>query len=479
MTRLFAVLILTIVFAVPARGADEKPAAASAPAKPATQQERDKIAAMLAIAEKRQATEDEIAQLTADLKDASPRVRAHAAHVLGSLGAAGRPAVEALVSLAADPEPVVRREAVQALLEIRPGPKVTIPLIKKLLADADPAVRMRILNTLANVGKPAVPGLIEALKDEEAGKFACLVISEIGPDAAECGPALVERLKAEKLPEVRHQLMMALGAIESEVGVPVLVEEFADPESTNKVVAAFALGRIGPAAKAGVKVLSESLADKKDPVLKAVSAWALVRILPEDAAVKDKSVEVLAESLMSENALARTAAMRALADIRPGPDKVMPAIQRHLAGQDAAAAEESLHLLAAMGPPAVPALIKTLERPEFRALTASILGYIGPAAKDAVPALVEIAKTDKNHEARREALLALGGIGGSPELIVPVAVAALADRDSKLVVAACFTLAKLGPAAKDAVPALTKLAQGKDEVLKEQAEKALKAIEGK
>ena len=78
---------------------------------------------------------------------------------MGELGAAAKPAVEALVAAAVDPEPVVRRAASQAVLKIHPGPAVTLPLVKKLLRDADPAVRMRFLLSVADLGKGAVPGL--------------------------------------------------------------------------------------------------------------------------------------------------------------------------------------------------------------------------------------------------------------------------------------------------------------------------------
>ena len=260
-------------------------------------EEQMHLGAVQAVREKGQASAAEMQLLIEKLKNPSPLVRAHAAQVLGQLGEAGRPAVEALVPLAADPDPLVRREAAHAVLKIRPGPAVTIPLVKKLLADADPGLRNRILNTLAGLGKAAVPGLIEALKDDEAGKYACLVLASIGPDAVDAVPALVARLKTEKRPEVQQQIVTALGAIGSAAAVPALAEELSAAEDATCVAAAFALGRIGPPARAGEAVLNKSLASS-DAVLKVVSAWALAKIAPEDAAAKDRAVEVLAEALL-------------------------------------------------------------------------------------------------------------------------------------------------------------------------------------
>jgi HEAT repeat protein len=46
------------------------------------------------------------------------------------------------------------------------------------------------------------------------------------------------------------------------------------------------------------------------------------------------------------------------------------------------------------------------------------------------------------------------------------------------VIAACFALAQLGPAAKEAIPALKKRAESKDEGVRQEAVKALKALGG-
>jgi HEAT repeat protein len=154
---------------------------------------------------------------------------------------------------------------------------------------------------------------------------------------------------------------------------------------------------------------------------------------------------------------------------------VLPILKKQLVGKDKAAVAEALHLLAEMGEPAVPALTEALRNPEGRVLAASILAHIGPPAKAAVPELIEIAKTDKNPAAKREALMALGSIGGA-EAGASVATAALGDPDEKVVIAACYALAKMGPAAKEAVPALKKLAESGDDAIREEAGKALKAV---
>jgi len=472
MTRTTIALLALLAMSGLAGAAEDqagRPALQTPPADEQTQ-----MGVIQAILNKDSPSAEDVSLLSERLKNPSPLVRSYAARALGDSGEAARAVARDLVPLAGDPDPLVRREAAHALLKIRPDREIIRPLIKKLLAESDPGTRNRILNAIADLGKAAVPNLIEALKDDEAAPYACVVLGTIGPEAAEAAPALAERLKAEKRPEVRQQLAMALGAVGTEKAVPALIQELSDAREATRVAAAFGLGRIGPPAEAGEAALTKSL-ETPDPVLKVVAAWALAKIKPHETAAKDQAVNILAEALTSENPLARTAAFRGLADLRPGPRRVLPILRKQLAGKDKAAVTEALRMLAEIGEPAVPALTEALRNPEGRVLAASVLAQIGPPAKAAVPDLIDIAKTDKNPAAKREAFMALGSIGGA-EAGASVATAALNDPDEKVVIAACYALAQMGPAAKEAAPALKKLAASDDDAVREEAGKALKAV---
>jgi HEAT repeat protein len=76
----------------------------------------------------------------------------------------------------------------------------------------------------------------------------------------------------------------------------------------------------------------------------------------------------------------------------------------------------------------VPALIKALADPDVREEAVSALGWIGPAAEPAVPALIK-AVADANPNVRRAAVSALGQIGPAAEPAVPVLIKALADPE--------------------------------------------------
>ncbi len=81
---------------------------------------------------------------------------------------------------------------------------------------------------------------------------------------------------------------------------------------------------------------------------------------------------------------------------------------------------------------------------------------MGPRAKGAAPALIEIVRTDQNNQSRSEALMALGATGGDPKKVVPAAIKALQSRREDVCSAACFALGRMGKAAAAAVPELEK-----------------------
>ena len=64
-------------------------------------------------------------------------------------------------------------------------PAVSVPLLVNVLKDADPSIRNEAMEILVEIGKPAVPTLSRLLSGEKAVYWCCIVLGEIGPDAAE------------------------------------------------------------------------------------------------------------------------------------------------------------------------------------------------------------------------------------------------------------------------------------------------------
>ena len=81
------------------------------------------------------------------------------------------------------------------------------------------------------------------------------------------------------------------------------------------------------------------------------------------------------------------------------------------------------------------------------------LGRIGPAAKDAVPALIAALK-DEDGDVRMEVVRTLREIGPAAEDAVPALITALKDEIWDVRGSAANALREIGPAAEDAVPAL-------------------------
>ncbi|MBW3597300.1 MAG: HEAT repeat domain-containing protein [Planctomycetes bacterium] len=201
------------------------------------------------------------------------------------------------------------------------------------------------------------------------------------------------------------------------------------------------------------------------------AADQLVRVDPEIA------VPALTEALSEDHALeVRWRAARALGRIGP------------------AAADAAGSLIAVLDDPA----------PEVRAYAAFALGRIGgEAAQGAVPTLVK-QLTDENSTVRRAALDALFALRPDPQVVTPLLVQALEDADPRIAVASLRTLAdrgesavpllvkslespkaaywaalaleELGPKAKTAVPALTKLLSHEEPEVRMQALLALGAV---
>jgi HEAT repeat protein len=109
-----------------------------------------------------------------------------------------------------------------------------------------------------------------------------------------------------------------------------------------------------------------------------------------------------------------------------------------------------------------------------RSEAAQSLGELGPAARSAVPALVQAVKgTDEMvHGA---AIKALGKIHSDPDTLIPLLIGYLDDKD--LNDEAALALANYGSLAKAAVPKIVPLLQAPDKDARKAATEALKKID--
>jgi HEAT repeat protein len=86
------------------------------------------------------------------------------------------------------------------------------------LASPDPTDRKKAARELGHIGaadKAAVPALVGALKDKDAGvrETAVLALLAIGPPAAKAAPALTEVRDRDPVPKVRQEAGKAVDRV--------------------------------------------------------------------------------------------------------------------------------------------------------------------------------------------------------------------------------------------------------------------------
>jgi HEAT repeat protein len=272
--------------------------------------------------------------LRAALKDTQLGVRLSAAEALGRIGPAAKEAVPALADMLAKEERAVpqlgfpgrfpgwdptgqagfgmamprqltsaRAVVLEALGRLGPDAAAAAPILVKVRAPA---------SVLAHIGKPAVPALVEGLRDAApAVRLYCAVaLGAIGPDAADGEPALAKALQDEDR-AVRLQAIASLGGLgpAAKPAVGALVETLAAADNGEEIrsEAAQALGGIGPEAAAAVPALIEALRDKH-AALHRWAAFGLGGIGPKAR----EAVSVLTDMLRDRHPYYRHAAATAL-----------------------------------------------------------------------------------------------------------------------------------------------------------------------
>jgi HEAT repeat protein len=188
--------------------------------------------------------------LVARLQDEDWRVRAKAAEALGRLATEAKGACPELEHAAErDISGVVRVESAAALAKIRGQTGPSIPILGKVLvSDEDLNAReaaAEALGTLGAAALPALPALVQALKD---GHYrvrcaAAYTIGELGPVAAPAVSALAAALLDDR------QWGAAIGTLTWAEG-PV--------SDSVRYLAANALGKIGPDAIEALPALREA-----------------------------------------------------------------------------------------------------------------------------------------------------------------------------------------------------------------------------
>ena len=251
-------------------------------------------------------------------------------------------ALKMLVDALKDPDKHVRAAAARGLFELNLPREQVLPVLSELLADKDPVVRGHVVDAMASLGEKALPKLIKALERDDTQALAVAVIRQLGPKAKEAVMPLTEELKDPDA-EYRREVCFALAAIgpDAKGAVPALVKALSDKDEGVRHVATYALGKIGPDAAAAAPDLKKNLTGD-DLFLKTASVWALVCIQPKDLDFRAKAVPILTKALEeSDRERVRTEVAATLGEIGPAAKEAIPALEKRAKEDESPAVREA------------------------------------------------------------------------------------------------------------------------------------------
>jgi HEAT repeat protein len=367
---------------------------------------------------------------------------------------------------------LLRRLSARDLADLGPKARSVVPGLITALADSDVKVREAVKDALRNVGPAVLPALHRALKNQKAcaREEAVIVLGRFGPLAGPAVPELIEALRDENR-KVRAAAVYALvSQPEAKTIEKQLVAHLAaDLKQVKRDVwfdAVDALTLLGKASKAARSALLAGLKHSSEDI-QAHTAYALGDL---SSARDERIVPALSKVLKSKELIpAHKAAFWALAMMGPRAKAAVPALLETIkspAVNDPTYARyirrEAIYTLAAIGPEAtaaVPALMEIFKNDidgHMRQEAARALGSIGLSAKAAFPVLRAALRNVKDKEVWRSVCAGLGGLG--PDAVAPLLEFIKTHKDDRsLIKAAIDALGCIGPAAKAAVPQLIEI----------------------
>ncbi|HUY32298.1 MAG TPA: HEAT repeat domain-containing protein [Pirellulales bacterium] len=331
-----------------------------------------------------------------------------------------------------------------------------------------PSVADVAANSLLRIGPAAVPALERALKqaNPRIRKAAAIILGKCKPLAGSSMPTWVAALD-DGILDVRTHAIRALGAIGKDAApaVPRLAK-FLDSEHEWVRISTYC-------ALAGIGVLDETSRSRLTAALTANSRRERYEAAHALAACGEPVDQILPTmiELATSDGFFRNEALEYLETMGPaaapatGPLSQLLTQSKANGYEDVGNVELAGRALAAIGPAAVAGLTAALRNrdPGVRQVAARSLGEIGPAAGASIPSLLGLLD-DKGlwvyhmTEVRWAVAEALGRMGRE-DVAVPVLLRLLeemrnADYDARETLIGA--LGRIGPGARDAIPAIVR-----------------------
>jgi HEAT repeat protein len=410
--------------------------------------------------------QEAVAQLLAALKSRDANVRSGAASALAmmgqsrrsefngyetnvespikSLGAATKPLLDALIAAAKDPDETVRSKAIWALGVIDPTADAVVSTLLDAMKGSDNAVRGAAASALKSApARAAIYPLILALQDREASVRSKAADALARPDAGFAVPRLIQLL-GDRDEAVRNAAGRALEAIGHNAG-RALVKASKDQDADIRDRAILILEKLD--SNEALTLQIEALRNEDASVRKsAVSFLGGFAVGPQANTIASE----LIKALKDRDASVRTSAAHLLGAFAYN-HTVASALIEALKDQDSHVrytAAQSAIRVHGDPKPVIPILIAALkdQDPIVRhdaAATLGSLGYLGPDAKAAVPAILKLLD-DRSLDVCKAAISALGNLGGQNQALATALSKLLKHWDRAIQLAAQQALSQIG-----------------------------------
>lgn len=453
-------------------------------------------------------------ELPASAFQGNGKLRLHLARTLILLKAApslGGKALPLLAELLEDNDAHVRLQAVRALGEPAVRSPDVIPSLVRAINDKDSAIQSAALTALGNMGpeaRSAIPALFSALENH-----ADALPTEIADTIEKLGPLTRDHVltvgKATKSSNGAARLfaVRALATIGSEDpgAHPYLTSALKDADEKVRLAAVTALAPLNNLDADSVEALASTLEDTS-PAVRQKTLMALAKMTSNDAVVsilvkalrskrRDVSagaitglqnspawrkahIPALMDAMNHGSSEVRTFAVIALGAVGSDAQGAVPDLLNFLNNDDLALRKKVIQTLGQIGPKAWRAirdLGKALsdDDEEICKLILISLEKIGPDAKWVVPQIVHTLKKPGLRDDAIRVLRKLGKEGVKPLLEIAQESKDFTERRECIDI-----LGAMGPEAKEAVPALTSMANSdRYPGLREAAKRAIGKIE--
>lgn len=420
---------------------------------------------------------EDAAALTKALNGKSAAERAKAAADLADLGPKAKVAVPQLIESLKDSDVEVRGQAAYALGQIGDQRPAVVDALFAAAADKEPLVRRAAIRALRSLKLPrdlVMPKMVTALKSA-APADAAAILSTIAEAGDQAVPFLIECLDNK---DARYWACLALADIgpAAKKAVPQLTRLQASDEPQLRLQSLVALGQIGPHAKSAVPAIAKSLQSDKVEGVRYAAAFALGQIGAGDK----QSRAALTKATESDDAFLQVVSAWALArvakDDKKLQDKLSTLILDALGSDKVAVRRAAARALAEINPPpevAAPRLIKAIHDGD-PSVIGNAIDALASLGTQIVPRIADNAL--KNKELRLYATRVLARIGPDAKEAAPALAEALADAQGDFRREAQFVLGMFGSAAAPAVPELIKSLTSDDEQIRNSAVYALGKI---